>query len=74
MAKPRKKKRTHVQLAEGTTASGKRIPRSMVVRMGGTDVGHSVSQLAMDFRAVMEPHTASRLKVRSYNSTMRVAY
>lgn len=40
----------------------------MVIRMGAGDIGPSVTQLAKDFRAVMEPDTASRLRVRFYNS------
>lgn len=36
----------------------------MVIRIGASDVGSSVSQLAKDFRLMMEPDTASRLKVR----------
>lgn len=39
----------------------------MVIRMGAGDIGPSVTQLAKDFRAVMEPDTASRLKVCVYN-------
>jgi len=38
----------------------------MVIRMGAGDIGPSVTQLAKDFRAVMEPDTASRLKVFSH--------
>jgi ribosome biogenesis protein SSF1/2 len=72
MAKPRKKKRTHVQLNSDGQRPGKagtvnRPPKSMVVRMGAGDVGASVSQLTKDFRAMMEPDTASRLKERKSN-------
>jgi ribosome biogenesis protein SSF1/2 len=72
MAKPRKKKRTHVQLNHSGVRPGKagtinRPPKSMVVRMGAGDVGASVSQLTKDFRAMMEPDTASRLKERKSN-------
>lgn len=35
----------------------------MVVRMGAGEVGSSVGQLVKDVRAMMEPHTAIRLKV-----------
>lgn len=35
----------------------------MVIRMGAGDVGSSVSQLVKDVRSMMEPGTASRLKV-----------
>lgn len=36
----------------------------MVIRMGAGDMGSSVSQLVKDVRSMMEPDTASRLKVR----------
>ncbi|KAK5051926.1 hypothetical protein LTR84_002729 [Exophiala bonariae] len=69
MARPRKKKRTHTQIDDGATKPGRgnRRPRSMVIRMGAGDIGPSVTQLAKDFRAVMEPDTASRLKERKAN-------
>lgn len=35
----------------------------MVIRMGAGEVGSSVGQLVKDVRAMMEPHTAVRLKV-----------
>lgn len=38
----------------------------MVIRIGASEVGSSVSQLAKDFRLMMEPDTASRLKVRTF--------
>ncbi|KAI9726138.1 MAG: hypothetical protein M1828_001811 [Chrysothrix sp. TS-e1954] len=44
-----------------------RIPKSMVIRMGASDIGTSISQLVLDMRNVMEPHTASRLKERRSN-------
>lgn len=68
MARPRKKKRTHLQIEDGAGKPGRggRPPRSMVIRMGAGDIGPSVTQLAKDFRAVMEPDTASRLKVLSH--------
>lgn len=40
-------------------------PKSMVIRIGASEVGTSVSQLVTDVRHVMEPDTAVRLKVRS---------
>ncbi|KAK5367813.1 rRNA-binding ribosome biosynthesis protein [Exophiala xenobiotica] len=69
MAKVRKKKRTHVgnDDAPGKPGQGNRRPKSMVIRMGAVDIGPSVTQLARDFRAVMEPDTASRLKERRAN-------
>ncbi|KIX99998.1 uncharacterized protein Z520_04636 [Fonsecaea multimorphosa CBS 102226] len=69
MAKARKKKRTHVPNNDrpGKPGQANRPPKSMVIRMGAGDVGSSVTQLARDFRAVMEPDTASRLKERRAN-------
>lgn len=66
MARPRKKKRTHTLQDDAAEKGrrGTRRPKSMVIRMGAGDIGPSVTQLAKDFRAVMEPDTASRLKVR----------
>lgn len=69
MAKPRSKKRTHVRVNDAATGPGKpgtsnRVPKSMVIRMGAGEVGSSVGQLVKDVRAMMEPHTAVRLKVR----------
>ncbi|KAI1629755.1 purinergic receptor P2Y, G protein-coupled, 11 [Exophiala viscosa] len=69
MAKARKKKRTHVRSDDdpGKPGQGNRRPKSMVIRMGAGDIGPSVTQLARDFRTVMEPDTASRLKERRAN-------
>jgi len=75
MAHPRKKRRTQAPgtqqnvIAQGVTKtnSADRAPKSMVIRMGASDVGSSVSQLVNDMRNVMEPHTASRLKERRSN-------
>ncbi|KAL9108279.1 MAG: hypothetical protein Q9227_006876 [Pyrenula ochraceoflavens] len=64
MARPRKKKRTHVRAGPGT---GKKGPKSMVIRMGAGEVGTSLSQLVKDFRLMMEPDTASRLRERRAN-------
>ncbi|KAL1311386.1 hypothetical protein AAFC00_001554 [Neodothiora populina] len=74
MAKRRVKKRTHVG-AKGTQAAvgdapskpGARAPKSMVIRIGASEVGPSVSQLVKDVRSMMEPNTASRLKERRTN-------
>lgn len=76
MAKRRVKKRTHVgaSIAPGvksnhaaTSKAGTRPPKSMVIRVGASDVGPSVSQLVKDVRTMMEPDTASRLKERRSN-------
>ena len=69
MARHRKKKRTHVGAQNGpangvkSITSASRAPKSMVIRIGAGEVGPSVSQLVKDVRAMMEPDTASRLKV-----------
>ncbi|KAJ9191617.1 hypothetical protein DTO166G4_1073 [Paecilomyces variotii] len=73
MAKRRVKKRTHrpVQTSSGTVKNGaasmNRSPKSMVIRIGASEVGSSVSQLVKDVRLMMEPDTASRLKERKSN-------
>ncbi|KAL9617104.1 MAG: hypothetical protein Q9160_008094 [Pyrenula sp. 1 TL-2023] len=64
MAKARTKKRTHVREGPGARKKG---PKSMVVRIGAGEVGSSISQLTKDFRLMMEPDTASRLKERRSN-------
>ena len=52
-----RKKRTHVP--QGDVSS--KVPRSFVMERGA--VGKAVGQLVVDVRQVMEPHTASKLKV-----------
>lgn len=65
MARRRTKKRTHVQPTEEDL---KGIPKSMVIRVGQTSLAnHSLNQLVRDFRQVMQPHTAIRLKERKSN-------
>lgn len=73
MAKVRKKKRTQPTMSGGV-APGKpgksnrmNVPQSMVIRMGAGNVGTSITQLAADFREVVQPHTAARLKERKSN-------
>ncbi|RDA94038.1 hypothetical protein CP533_5303 [Ophiocordyceps camponoti-saundersi (nom. inval.)] len=72
MARKRTKKRTHAgannphpdsATGHATMAS----PKSLVIRIGASDVGSSISQLTMDVRRVMEPGTATRLKERKGN-------
>ena len=70
MAKARTKKRTHVRAqnasaaaAKGSSSNMSKTPKSMVIRIGGSQVGASVSQLVKDVRLMMEPDTAVRLKV-----------
>ncbi|KAH8422827.1 Brix domain-containing protein [Aspergillus melleus] len=73
MAKARTKKRTHVRAqnasasARGGGASMSKTPKSMVIRVGASQVGSSVSQLVKDVRLMMEPDTAVRLKERKSN-------
>jgi ribosome biogenesis protein SSF1/2 len=70
MARRRTKKRTQAQ-GQNEAANSKNAvsqsPKSMVIRIGASEVGSSVSQLAKDFRLMMEPDTASRLKERRAN-------
>ena len=67
MARRRTKKRTHVGArngpSNGLAVNTSRAPKSMVIRIGAGEVGPSVSQLVKDVRGMMEPGTASRLKV-----------
>ncbi|EAU36264.1 conserved hypothetical protein [Aspergillus terreus NIH2624] len=73
MAKARTKKRTHARpqnataAAKGSAATMSKTPKSMVIRVGGSQVGTSVSQLVQDVRTMMEPDTAVRLKERKSN-------
>jgi ribosome biogenesis protein SSF1/2 len=80
MAKRRVKKHTHVGAAKGGLPAGhvghavtkpvkpgSRAPKSMVIRVGASEVGASVSQLVKDMRQMMGPDTASRLKERRSN-------
>ncbi|KAK9387545.1 Brix domain-containing protein [Lipomyces mesembrius] len=64
MAKRRHKKRTHVPQPNPAEAH---IPQSMVLRIGGSSVGVSLSQLVHDVRMIMEPHTAVNLRERKAN-------
>ena len=72
MARPRKKKRTHVGARNGAARvvsanPASKDPKSMVIRIGAGEVGPSVSQLVKDVRGMMEPGTASRLRERRSN-------
>ena len=76
MPKRRTKKHTdmsvrQVQGQKPAKTGGLRTPKSMVIRMGAKEVGPSVSQLAQDVRMVMEPNTASKLKVCAGRSVLR---
>ena len=69
MAKARVKKRTHMRpqnasaAPRGGASALTKSPKSMVIRVGASQVGTSVSQLVKDVRRMMEPDTAVRLKV-----------
>ncbi|OJJ57749.1 hypothetical protein ASPSYDRAFT_91031 [Aspergillus sydowii CBS 593.65] len=52
---------------KGSASSVGKSPKSMVIRIGGSRVGSSVSQLVKDVRLMMEPDTAVRLKERKSN-------
>ncbi|KAJ5085371.1 Brix domain-containing protein [Penicillium argentinense] len=73
MARARVKKRTHTRpqnasaAPKGGAASMAKTPKSMVIRVGASQVGTSVSQLVKDVRQMMEPDTAVRLKERKSN-------
>lgn len=66
MAKTRHKKRTH--LAE-PSESNNGIPKSMVIKMGDPKrkPTKALSSLVRDFRQVMQPHTAGKLRERRSN-------
>ncbi|CAI7569325.1 unnamed protein product [Penicillium manginii] len=73
MAKARVKKRTHTRpqnasaAPKGGAAALTKTPKSMVIRVGASQVGTSVTQLVKDVRRMMEPDTAVRLKERKSN-------
>ena len=56
-----KKKHTHVAPADGSGAGQGGVAKTFVMERG--KVGRLLSQLVLDLRRVMEPHTASKLKV-----------
>lgn len=65
MAKRRQKTRTHVK---PDAEEQKKVPKSMVIRVGQTSMAnHSLNQLVKDFRQIMQPHTAIKLKERKSN-------
>lgn len=65
MAGRRKKRRTHIIKEETSTTSKRRVPKSIVVTCGICE--KSLTQLVLDYRKVMEPNTASKLKERKSN-------
>lgn len=64
MAKRRVKKRTHRKVPEEELA---KIPRLMVLHLGTSLHNHTLGQLVKDFRMVMQPHTAIKLRERKLN-------
>ncbi|GEQ69624.1 hypothetical protein JCM33374_g3297 [Metschnikowia sp. JCM 33374] len=64
MAKRRVKKRTHQPPNPEEVA---KIPKSMVLALGASLKNRSLAQLVKDFRLVMEPHTAIKLRERKAN-------
>ncbi|TDL27262.1 Brix-domain-containing protein [Rickenella mellea] len=61
----RRKNRTHLKGPAQSTPISDGAPSSFVIKHG--HVGSSLAHLVRDFRKVMEPHTASRLKERARN-------
>ncbi|KAF8184931.1 Brix domain-containing protein [Mycena galopus ATCC 62051] len=61
----KRKNRTHLKGAAPTTTTSDGVPKSFIIKHG--PVGHSIAQLVRDFRKVMEPNTASRLRERNRN-------
>lgn len=64
MPKKRVKKRTHVKRVDNL--EDPKVPKSFVIRTGKTtaDPASSVlAQLVLDVRRIMEPNTATRLRV-----------
>ncbi|WBW73150.1 RNA-binding protein involved in ribosomal large subunit assembly and maintenance [Schizosaccharomyces osmophilus] len=64
IGKKRVKKRTHLKEDPTSEAS---VPKSMVIRVGASEIGKSLSLLTRDLRHMMEPHTAVRLRERKAN-------
>lgn len=52
-----------------TSEEKEKIPKSLVLKMGDSkrEVSHSISQLVRDFRQIMQPHTAVKLRERKSN-------
>jgi hypothetical protein len=57
----RRKNRTHLKGIRSQESSTANVPKSFVIKHG--HVGTSLTQLTRDIRKVMEPNTATRLKV-----------
>lgn len=60
-----RKNRTHLKGGVASNpGAAEGVPKSFVIKHG--QVGTSLTQLVRDVRRVMEPYTASRLKVRHF--------
>lgn len=60
----KRKNRTHLKGGVASNpGAAEGVPKSFVIKHG--QVGSSLAQLVRDFRKVMEPNTASRLRVSS---------
>ena len=59
----RRKNRTHLKDTTTTSKDIESAPKTFVIKHG--HVGTSLAQLVRDLRKVMEPNTASRLRVSS---------
>jgi hypothetical protein len=57
----RRKNRTHLKGTQPSAPSSDNVPKSFVIKHG--HIGTSLTQLTRDVRKVMEPNTATRLKV-----------
>ncbi len=64
----RRKNRTHLKGAQSSVSSSDDAPKSFVIKHG--HVGPFLTQLTRDVRKVMEPNTATRLKVALSSSPL----
>ena len=67
----RRKNRTHLKDAGASSQTQDDVPKSFIIKHG--QVGSSLSQLVRDLRKVMEPNTATRLKVRAVLHSLSVS-
>lgn len=67
----KRKNRTHLKGGDKDAPSPS-VPKSIIIKHG--QVGHSLAQLVRDLRKVMEPNTASRLKVRTNLPSISISF
>lgn len=67
----KRKNRTHLKGGPASGAESSNAPKSFVIKHG--QVGTSLTQLVRDVRKVMEPNTASRLKVGIFSFLVSIA-